>query len=179
MQSWYRKPNGCIDAPDSWLMLPFSVSCVLFFFKTFLSKYKCNTIDVIQGFHFADRRLSQLPTSQAVSSSSRNHRAGQRCFCLWESRWWSLKGRNSTVRLCDCDLSCLQLAVLVPVIASYLQSESREWHLSGRSRRTYNLLFCLPWSCTGALSSRRGSMKMLSWTLVSVRNRWLWNVTRN
>jgi len=29
---------------------------------------------------------------------------------------------------------------LVAVIASYLQSGSREWHLSGRPRRTYNLL---------------------------------------
>jgi len=26
------------------------------------------------------------------------------------------------------------------VIASYLQSGSREWHSSGRPRRTYNLL---------------------------------------
>jgi len=47
---------------------------------------------------------------------------------------------NSAVRLCDCDLSCLQLAVLDAVIASYLQSGSREWHPSGRPRRTYNLL---------------------------------------
>jgi len=31
------------------------------------------------------------------------------------------------------------------VIASYLQSGSREWHPSGRPRRTYNLL--LRWSC--------------------------------
>jgi len=31
--------------------------------------------------------------------------------------------------------------VLVAVIASYLESGSREWHPSGRSRRTYNLLF--------------------------------------
>jgi len=37
-------------------------------------------------------------------------------------------------------VSCLQLAVLVAVIASYLQSESREWHPSCRPRRTYNLL---------------------------------------
>jgi len=49
--------------------------------------------------------------------------------------------RNSAVRLCDCDLSYLQLAVLVAVLAFYLQSGSREWHLSGRPRRTYNLLF--------------------------------------
>jgi len=31
--------------------------------------------------------------------------------------------------------------VLVAVIASYLQSGSREWHPSGRPRRTHNLLF--------------------------------------
>jgi len=29
---------------------------------------------------------------------------------------------------------------LVAVIASYLQSRSREWHPSGRPRRTYTLL---------------------------------------
>jgi len=58
-----------------------------------------------------------------------------------KSRWWHLKGRNSTVQLCDCDFSCLQLAVLVAVIASYLQSRSREWHPSCRPRKTYNLLF--------------------------------------
>jgi len=28
------------------------------------------------------------------------------------------------------------------------------------------LVVCLPWSYTGALSSGRGSMKMLPWTLV-------------
>jgi len=39
--------------------------------------------DAIHGFHFVDRRLSQIPTPQAASSSSYNHRAGQRCFCLW------------------------------------------------------------------------------------------------
>jgi len=39
--------------------------------------------DAIHGFHFADRRLSQLPTPQTASSSSHNHRAGLRCFCLW------------------------------------------------------------------------------------------------
>jgi len=37
-----------------------------------------------------------------------------------KSRWWRLTGRNSAVRLCDCDLSCLQLAVLVAVIARKL-----------------------------------------------------------
>jgi len=31
--------------------------------------------DAIHGFHFADRRLSQLPHSRAASSSSHNHRA--------------------------------------------------------------------------------------------------------
>jgi len=35
------------------------------------------------------------------------------------------------------------------------------------------------WSCTGALFSVRGSMNLLPWTLVSVRNGRLWNVTRN
>jgi len=49
-----------------------------------------------------------------------------------------------TCLLCDCDLSCLHLAVLVAMIASYLQSGSREWHPSGRPRRTYNLLFGIP-----------------------------------
>jgi len=29
--------------------------------------------DAIHGFHFADRRLSQLPTPQAASSLSHNH----------------------------------------------------------------------------------------------------------
>jgi len=38
---------------------------------------------------------------------------------------------------------------------------------------------CLPWSYIGALFSGRGSMKMLPWTPVSVRNGRLWNVTRN
>jgi len=38
--------------------------------------------DAIHGFHFADKSLSQLPTPQAASSSSHNHRAGQRCFCF-------------------------------------------------------------------------------------------------
>jgi len=32
--------------------------------------------DDIHGFHFADRRLSQLPTPQAANSSSHNYRAG-------------------------------------------------------------------------------------------------------
>jgi len=35
-------------------------------------------------------------------------RAGQRCFCLL-----GVIRRCSTVQLCECDLSCLQLAVLV------------------------------------------------------------------
>jgi len=39
--------------------------------------------DAIHDFHFADRRPSQLPTPQAASSSSHNHRAGQHYFCLW------------------------------------------------------------------------------------------------
>jgi len=52
-----------------------------------------------------------------------------------------VKFRNrARCRLCDCDLSCLQFAVFVAVIASYVQSGSREWHPSGRPRRTYNLL---------------------------------------
>jgi len=34
------------------------------------------------------------------------------------------KGRNGTVRHCECGLSCLQLAVLVAVIASFLQVEA-------------------------------------------------------
>jgi len=38
--------------------------------------------DAFHGFHFADRKLSQLPTPQATSSSSHNNIAGQRCFCL-------------------------------------------------------------------------------------------------
>jgi len=38
---------------------------------------------------------------------------------------------------------------------------------------------CLPWSYIGVIFSGRGSIKMLPWTLVSVRNGRLWNVTRN
>jgi len=63
----------------------------------------------------------------------------------------------------------------LPTACRSSKSGSREWHPSGRPRRTYSLLFVWPWSYTGALSSGRGSMKMLPWTLVSVRNGRLWN----
>jgi len=104
----------------------------------------------IHCFRFADRRLSQLPTPQAASSSSLNHRTGQRCFCLWGF-----------------------------ISDSYdLQSGSREWHPSSRPRRTYILLFV----CRGHAQGHfpvEGAVWKLLWTLVSVRNGRLWNVTCN
>jgi len=61
---------------------------------------------------------------------------------------------------------------------SLLSAKWKPWMASLRSATKYiQLAVSLPWSYTGALSSERGSMKMLPWTLVSVRNGRLWNVT--
>jgi len=62
--------------------------------------------DAIHGFHFTDRRLSQLPTPQAASSS------GASISNLY------ITATNTAS--CKQLWSCLQLAVLVAVIASYL-----------------------------------------------------------
>jgi len=109
----------------------------LFQVTTSCMSFVADLRDVIHGFHFADRRLSQLPSSQAASSSSHNHRAGQRCFCLHQRLSNSNLGRSQARRL------------------------------KGRKKLVIHR----------ALSSGRGSMKMLPWTLISVRNGRLWNVT--
>jgi len=44
--------------------------------------FEADQRDAINGFHFAEGRLLQLSTPQAASSSSHNHRAEQRSFCL-------------------------------------------------------------------------------------------------
>jgi len=53
-----------------------------FIITTSCMSFVADLRDAIYGLHFADRRLSQLPTPQAASSLSHNHRAEQRCFCL-------------------------------------------------------------------------------------------------
>jgi len=65
---------------ENWLLLIIITVCIV---TTSCMSFVADLRDAIHSFHFADKRLSQLPTPQAASSSSHNHRVGQRCFCLW------------------------------------------------------------------------------------------------
>jgi len=62
--------------------------------KTSSMPFVTDLRDAIHAFHFAARRLLQLPTPQVASRSSHNHRAGQRCLDLRAERNFRLVVRN-------------------------------------------------------------------------------------